>query len=406
VAAFGLAAAAGLGVDTVARHEVSRPRLLVMASLAFVPLVIWVVMDTSLLHSIGAVHYAWPVFGAMAVALFVFVLCLALPRSWTSIVLIVPVMTELVVLFPADDYAVRADPYLPPRWLQAVADDMNAHPNARIFGFDGLMFANIGGVFGLQDIRTIDALYPKRYFRYVKSFVQPQIKSRFEGTTATATEETTPPDFSGNPMFDLLGVRYLFSRAPRSGTGISELTYTDGVYVYANENALPRAFVVNEVTAVKDEDAAVRLMSAGGERFADRAATVSDFDPRRQAVVEVRPGAVSPSSCSSGEANVRITRYGEESVEVNVTSACSGLLVLTDTYFPGWGATVNGRSTPILATDLAFRGVPIRAGVSIVRFSYHPRSFRIGVGVMLATCAAFAAAAVASNWCRRRMVAP
>jgi uncharacterized membrane protein YfhO len=47
-------------------------------------------------------------------------------------------------------------------------------------------------------------------------------------------------------------------------------------------------------------------------------------------------------------------------------------LVLTDTYMPGWLATVNGKPAPVLPTDVAFRGVTLGRGASRVVFSYHP----------------------------------
>ena len=57
-----------------------------------------------------------------------------------------------------------------------------------------------------------------------------------------------------------------------------------------------------------------------------------------------------------------IQRYSGDSVSLRVEAACPGLLVLPDTYFPGWRATVNGRDQPIYPTDGAFRGVTVPEG--------------------------------------------
>ena len=63
---------------------------------------------------------------------------------------------------------------------------------------------------------------------------------------------------------------------------------------------------------------------------------------------------------------------------------CAGLLVLSDTYFPGWQATVNGEAGEIHPTNIAFRGVVVGAGPTEVVFRYRPANFRAGIGVALA----------------------
>lgn len=59
-------------------------------------------------------------------------------------------------------------------------------------------------------------------------------------------------------------------------------------------------------------------------------------------------------------------------MEVQVTSDAAGYLVLTDAYYPGWVAVVNGAPAPILRADLMFRAVEVAAGNSTVVFEYRP----------------------------------
>ncbi|MBN1146803.1 MAG: YfhO family protein [Anaerolineales bacterium] len=71
---------------------------------------------------------------------------------------------------------------------------------------------------------------------------------------------------------------------------------------------------------------------------------------------------------------------------VRVSAPASGWLVLSDTWYPGWRAWVDGRATPVLRADYLFRAVPLEAGEHQVVFAYQPLSFWLGLALSLATC--------------------
>ena len=58
-----------------------------------------------------------------------------------------------------------------------------------------------------------------------------------------------------------------------------------------------------------------------------------------------------------------------------------GVVILSDSYYPGWQATVDGEPARIYAANHLFRGVEVGAGVHEVRFIYRPSSIRIGAGL-------------------------
>ena len=101
---------------------------------------------------------------------------------------------------------------------------------------------------------------------------------------------------------------------------------------------------------------------------------VDSFDPRHEAVVEhdgkttdetLRELQGGRDACTGRDRDrATIQRYSGNSVSLRVEAACPGLLVLPDTYFPGWKATVNGRDRTIYPTDGAFRGVTVPEGTS------------------------------------------
>ncbi|MFA5882730.1 MAG: YfhO family protein [Acidimicrobiia bacterium] len=147
--------------------------------------------------------------------------------------------------------------------------------------------------------------------------------------------------------------------------------------VWENLYAGPRAFIVNDVVKVADQRAARRTMLQGATKLPGGAFRVGDFDPFTTAVVE--GDATVPTKVCATPASVSFTKYEPGEVRLEVDSPCPGLLVLSDTYYPGWTATVNGDATDVRPTDLAFRGVAVPAGRSIVVMRYQATHFRLAL---------------------------
>jgi hypothetical protein len=78
-----------------------------------------------------------------------------------------------------------------------------------------------------------------------------------------------------------------------------------------------------------------------------------------------------------------IVSYQPERVEIATDSPRDGFLVLSDTYRPGWSATVDGAETPVLRAHTALRAVRVSAGKHRIVFSYRPASLRVGTFVSL-----------------------
>ncbi|MDP2659209.1 MAG: YfhO family protein, partial [Dehalococcoidia bacterium] len=74
---------------------------------------------------------------------------------------------------------------------------------------------------------------------------------------------------------------------------------------------------------------------------------------------------------------------GHLTVRVDVTQP--GVLVLSEVYFPGWSALLDGRETRIVRTNYLLRGIAIPAGPHVVRMAYQPDSFKAGSLVSLGT---------------------
>jgi Bacterial membrane protein YfhO len=177
-----------------------------------------------------------------------------------------------------------------------------------------------------------------------------------------------------------------------------ELTYEGrDARVYRIDGALPRAFVAGAQHVVDDGEAALDAFTRPG------------FEGRSVAVTEERlPGVPVTDAAGRGArpaGTARILSYEPERVVVRAAADRDGVLVLGDTYFPGWKATVDGRSAPVTQVDYVLRGVHVGPGTHTVEFSYEPLSWRIGWIVSLVSALGLAAAA-AVGWRRRRPPVP
>ena len=82
-------------------------------------------------------------------------------------------------------------------------------------------------------------------------------------------------------------------------------------------------------------------------------------------------------------ASVEAVRSEPERRSWRVSTASAGLLVVSDAYYPGWTATVDGEPVEIHRTNIAFRGVLVAPGDHVVEMRYRPAPVRYGALVSL-----------------------
>jgi hypothetical protein len=153
--------------------------------------------------------------------------------------------------------------------------------------------------------------------------------------------------------------------------------YAAEVSIWENTHAAPRAFLVGDVLPVTTPVEAMARMRADG------------FDPLASAVVEGAPAGIAdlptgPAATDGPSGTATIAEYRQQRISVDVNAQRPALLVLTESYFPGWTATLDGAAAPVLATDLAFRGVLVPPGPHRVTLTYAPASFTIGLALAAA----------------------
>ena len=186
------------------------------------------------------------------------------------------------------------------------------------------------------------------------------------GFTAGVTANLHRLGWSSQRTRDLLGITYSIAKQPTQSNQEEVFASTSGWKVFRNPTAFPRAWVVHEALRVPGPDAVPSQIANPG------------VDLRRTAVIVAEsPALETCEGGAEGEA-VRWVERQASRIRFEVEARCRGLVVVTDTWYPGWRATVNGQTADILEVDGAFRGVVVNAGKNSVEMKYQPWTFYVG----------------------------
>jgi len=173
-------------------------------------------------------------------------------------------------------------------------------------------------------------------------------------------------------LWQLLNVRYAITGRP--GFANAEVVAQDGeTRLLRLQNEMPRAWLVG-TAQMADDRAALAAMAS------------DSFDPR--AVAYVSGPLPFPLVTNAAFTPVKFETRDPEHLVMTLNTPTDQLLVLSEVYYPGWRATVDGVSTPILRADVALRAVPLRAGTHRVELVFDPGSVKIGIAVTVATMVA------------------
>jgi hypothetical protein len=208
--------------------------------------------------------------------------------------------------------------------------------------------------------------------------VQPNVPARFRDAfwrlqgqppakQLTAYDLTTVTTAMGMLNLDYLVCYRDHPRTPMPG--LRTVYEDDRVRVDALPHPWPRAWLVHRCAVISDP---VLLLQS-----------LDRFDYENSVLLEEEPGCrleVPPSA----EPFPTIESYEPGRVVLKVEPASDALLVLSDLYYPGWRAEVDGRPAPILRANYLMRAVAVPAGRHTVGFLYEPASFKAGMAASLA----------------------
>jgi len=193
-----------------------------------------------------------------------------------------------------------------------------------------------------------------------------------EGYTPLGLARFIPPMDTWARTCDLMNAKYRISVDQEKGS--MSLSEAQG---YA-----PRAFIVHRGVVAPTADGAKALIAD------------PSFDPMRTAVFESAPPVLYDAPGDRRSSAV-IASYRLNEIRVTAETDTAGYLMLSEVWYPGWKATVDGAEVPVLRADWCLRAVPLgAAGKHEVVLEFSPSSFRAGAWISSLSLALAAAGVV------------
>jgi len=248
--------------------------------------------------------------------------------------------------------------------------------------------------FEIEEAGGYGSIYPKRV-----NLLMSYIGAGEEVFGGKALDRWVTISNFSSPLLDLLNVGYvLTSPYYNMNDPRYKLVFREDLSVYENTTVMPRTFAVGRYVVRNSAEEVLRYM--GSPAFDMRGEVVLEETPKEELAGSVNRTLPQKPARQS----VTVERYSPDEMQIRAFMPESGWLVLTDTYYPGWEARVNGRESRIYRADCNFRAVELPPGNNSVVFMYRPFSIRIGLALTV-TAALLAAFGLLISLLRERTAA-
>jgi uncharacterized membrane protein YfhO len=127
--------------------------------------------------------------------------------------------------------------------------------------------------------------------------------------------------------------------------------------------------------------------------FATPAGTAAVLE--RDSLDEEAAQAAVRDDSAAGPVSGQIVRLSRNQIEISVNAPAQGVVVVHETYYPHWEATIDGQPAPIVPANVMFRGVVVGPGAHTIVMTYRPPWFRSLAVISLLSWIAACAIAIA-----------
>jgi hypothetical protein len=269
----------------------------------------------------------------------------------------------------------RYDPFKLPPYANFLK---NSGEFSRIVALDGILMPNFSGAFGLHDIRYINALSVKDYntymgclFPFYAEYAKASSSLWFTGVPASEDDSvisTIETLWDNMHYLSLMGVEYVVTPRNIDNENFPPV-YRGEVNIFRPPFWLPRTFIARQVRYESSPEQAIDMIRHLGSAIQNTIILEKKIPDRY--ITNAHPHDI--------HSQVSILEYGVNEVIIQAATEKPGILVLTDVFYPGWKAYVDGKPSEIFRVNGLVRGVLLDKGNHTVVFRYLPPTFLAGL---------------------------
>jgi uncharacterized membrane protein YfhO len=222
---------------------------------------------------------------------------------------------------------------------------------------------NLEMYLGYQTVGGYTPLYLYRYHEYIRKYpARTPVENFSYFYYGRAKHDNTI-------LMDLFNVKY-------------EILYNEKKYKFRT-SCLPRVFIVPRYQTYPEEDILDRLVS-------------DQFNPLECilfAEEDLPKPPVFVPKIQDFQQDAQILSYSPDEIILSTECSAPGLLFLSEVFYPGWEAYIDGERVSLMRGNYLFRVVVHPEGKHKVRLVFRPLSIRLGIAVSLLAVFCLGAAA-------------
>ena len=215
-----------------------------------------------------------------------------------------------------------------------------------------LLPPNVSAYFGIESIEGYDPIILRDY----EQFIAASERGKPDVTPPYGFNRIITPHNIDSPLFALLGARFILSLEELEQPYLRKVFLEGETRIYEDSRAAPRAHLVEEVH-----------FERGREKILEKLFD-SSFEQAKAAVVE-KPLSILSVPLTSAE-YVLVKEYSEGEFTFEVQALNSRFLVISNIFYPGWYAQIDGNAVEIYRTNYVFQGIVVPSGKHSVVLRY------------------------------------
>lgn len=243
----------------------------------------------------------------------------------------------------------------------------NINKTFRVFG---PLTSEAVNYYRLLGIEGYDALFVKRYGEFISSLEKGKLSQSQRSVVSLPKN-----GINTSKAINLLGIKYIVNKKS-DGQAVWNfpywtyspdtfvLIYEDLAYqILENTKVFDRAFLVNKYVVKNSPQEILNTM------FSNK------FNLEKEVVLEK---SINKLIDENAIGSTKILEYLPNKVKIQTSSTGNSILFLSDAYYPGWNAYVDGVQTEVYRANYSFRSVLAPKGAHIIEFKYEPSSLLFG----------------------------